>query len=35
MPAELRVTDGAHTWAVWDAALVETLKFFSDVFRAR
>ena len=35
MPAELRITDGAHTWAVWDTALAETLKFFSDVFRAR
>ena len=35
MPAELRMTDGPHSWEVWDAALAETLVFFSNVFRAR
>lgn len=35
MPAELRITDGGHTWEVWDGALAETLTFFSEVFRAR
>jgi enterochelin esterase family protein len=35
MPAELRVTNGAHTWEVWDRGLREVLHFFADVFRAR
>ena len=35
LPAELRVTDGPHSWEVWDRALRETLIFFSNVFRAR
>lgn len=35
MPAELRVTDGGHGWAVWAAALGETLLFFSQVFQSR
>jgi enterochelin esterase family protein len=35
MPAELRMTDGPHSWEVWDHALKETLTFFSQVFRAR
>jgi len=35
LPAELRVTNGPHSWEVWDHALRETLIFFADVFRAR
>jgi S-formylglutathione hydrolase FrmB len=35
MPAELRITDGGHGWAVWAAALRETLLFFSRVFQSR
>jgi len=35
LPAELRVTNGAHTWEVWDRALPQVLVFFADVFRAR
>jgi S-formylglutathione hydrolase FrmB len=35
LPAELRVTNGAHTWEVWDRALPPVLQFFADVFRAR
>jgi len=35
LPAELRMTDGPHSWDVWDAALSETLVFFSGVFRSR
>jgi len=35
IPAELRITDGPHSWEVWDAALAETLTFFAGVFRAR
>jgi protein-S-isoprenylcysteine O-methyltransferase Ste14 len=35
MSAELRMTDGPHTWEVWDKALPATLTFFSRVFRAR
>ncbi|MFT5144355.1 MAG: S-formylglutathione hydrolase FrmB [Rhodothermales bacterium] len=33
--AELRITDGGHTWAVWDAALADVLPFFADVIRRR
>lgn len=35
IPAELRITNGPHSWEVWDAALAETLVFFARVFRAR
>jgi enterochelin esterase family protein len=35
LPCELRVTNGPHSWEVWDYALRETLAFFADVFRAR
>jgi len=35
LPGELRVTNGPHSWEVWDHALRETLIFFSNVFRAR
>ncbi|HSW28413.1 MAG TPA: alpha/beta hydrolase family protein [Longimicrobiales bacterium] len=35
LPAELRITDGAHTWEVWDRGLKEALIFFSNTFRAR
>jgi enterochelin esterase family protein len=35
MPAELRMTDGPHSWDVWDSALPHALDFFSRVFRAR
>ncbi|MDP2958972.1 MAG: alpha/beta hydrolase-fold protein [Longimicrobiales bacterium] len=35
LPAELRVTDGAHTWEVWDHGMRETMIFFAKVFRAR
>lgn len=35
LPAELRVTDGAHTWEVWDHGMREAMLFFAKVFRAR
>ncbi len=35
LPSELRITNGAHAWEVWDRALPQTLIFFADVFRAR
>jgi S-formylglutathione hydrolase FrmB len=35
LPAELRITDGAHTWETWDRALKEVLIFFGNTFRAR
>jgi S-formylglutathione hydrolase FrmB len=35
LPSELRITDGPHSWEVWDHALRETLVFFAEVFRAR
>ncbi|MCK5651036.1 MAG: alpha/beta fold hydrolase [Gemmatimonadetes bacterium] len=35
LPAELRITNGAHSWEVWDRSLRQTLLFFSRVFRAR
>jgi len=35
LPAELRVTDGAHTWEVWDHGMREAMIFFAKVFRAR
>jgi len=35
LPAELRITDGAHSWGVWDAGVVEALVFFGQVFRSR
>ncbi len=35
LPAELRITNGAHTWEVWDHGMRETLIFFANVFRAR
>lgn len=35
LPAELRITDGAHTWEVWDRGLKEVMIFFANVFRAR
>jgi enterochelin esterase family protein len=35
IPAELRITDGPHSWEVWDAALAKTLVFLGQVFRAR
>lgn len=35
LPAELRITNGPHSWEVWDHALRETLIFCADVFRAR
>lgn len=35
LPAELRITDGAHTWEVWDQGMREAMLFFAKVFRAR
>ncbi len=35
LQAELRITDGDHSWGVWDRSLAQTLVFFSRVFRAR
>ena len=35
LPAELRVTNGGHTWEVWDRSLKQTLIFFSRIFRYR
>jgi enterochelin esterase family protein len=35
LPAELRITNGGHTWEVWDRALRQTLVFFARAFRYR
>lgn len=35
VPTELRITDGAHEWPVWDKGLIETLLFFDEVLRSR
>lgn len=35
LPAELRITNGAHTWEVWDQGMREVMLFFANVFRAR
>lgn len=29
-PAELRITDGAHTWEVWAREIAEVIKFFNS-----
>ncbi|MDZ7776091.1 MAG: hypothetical protein U5L09_11095 [Bacteroidales bacterium] len=28
--AELRITDGEHTWQVWRREIVEVIEFFND-----
>lgn len=35
LPAELRITDGAHRWDVWAEGLHDVLRFFGEILRGR